>query len=221
MFCEKCGNSLNNQNKCQKCEFQKSNQKMSVLLFLGIFFFPLIFCWFTLKKGYSKISRFLSFGWALFTVFFSIISLTAISSATNKLAEVSQTLNHEEVLISQNNSNHASNSNSSEIIKANPTDIISEYNENEIAADLKYKDKMVEISGRITSIAKDILNKPYITFDSRDEIEFRKVQIYFDKNDQNTLSHLKNGQKITIRGIVSGLMMNVLIHDGEIIEDNT
>ncbi|GAD75040.1 hypothetical protein VAZ01S_018_00160 [Vibrio azureus NBRC 104587] len=44
------------------------NRKVSKLLGIGIIFYPLIFSWFTLRKGYSRKSRILSFGWSLLVV---------------------------------------------------------------------------------------------------------------------------------------------------------
>lgn len=40
-----------------------SNRSVSFLLGLGIVFFPWIFVWFLLRRGYSKQARILGFGW--------------------------------------------------------------------------------------------------------------------------------------------------------------
>ena len=47
-------------------------RKVSILLGMGIFIMPYIFAWFTLREGYSKSARFMSFGWLLFLVFVSM-----------------------------------------------------------------------------------------------------------------------------------------------------
>lgn len=49
-------------------------RKISILLAIGIFMMPYIFAWFTLREGYSKLVRYISFGWLLFLVFLSIQS---------------------------------------------------------------------------------------------------------------------------------------------------
>lgn len=41
------------------------DKKVSIPLAIGIFLIPLIFAWFTLKKGYSTKARVLSFGWLI------------------------------------------------------------------------------------------------------------------------------------------------------------
>lgn len=47
----------------------KLERKVSILLGIGIFLMPYIFAWFTLREGYSKPARFISFGWLLLLVF--------------------------------------------------------------------------------------------------------------------------------------------------------
>lgn len=47
----------------------KFERKVSILLGIGIFIMPYIFAWFTLREGYSKLARFISFGWLLFLMF--------------------------------------------------------------------------------------------------------------------------------------------------------
>lgn len=50
----------------------KFERKVSILLGIGIFLMPYIFAWVTLREGYSKPARFISFGWLLFLVFVNI-----------------------------------------------------------------------------------------------------------------------------------------------------
>lgn len=50
----------------------KIERKVSILLGLGVFLMPYFFAWFTLREGYSKSVRFISFGWLLFFVFVSM-----------------------------------------------------------------------------------------------------------------------------------------------------
>ncbi|HHF0503378.1 TPA: WYL domain-containing protein [Vibrio antiquarius] len=44
------------------------DKSVSVKLRLGIVLLPIVFSWFTLKKGYSTLSRVISFAWLLFTM---------------------------------------------------------------------------------------------------------------------------------------------------------
>ena len=49
------------------------HKKVSIVLWIGIFFFPFIFAWFSLKKDYSYFSKIVSFAWFIFCIL--IISL--------------------------------------------------------------------------------------------------------------------------------------------------
>lgn len=44
------------------------------------------------------------------------------------------------------------------------TELYREYNANEVAADAKYKNKWVQVRGRVASVAKDMAGTPYIAF---------------------------------------------------------
>lgn len=46
-----------------------SERKISILLALGIFFMPQIFCWFLLRHGHSNLSRILGFSWMVIFTF--------------------------------------------------------------------------------------------------------------------------------------------------------
>jgi len=43
-------------------------RKVGILLGIGIFVFPLIFAWFTLRKGHSTSSRVVAFVWLVLTL---------------------------------------------------------------------------------------------------------------------------------------------------------
>ncbi|RZG88539.1 DUF4236 domain-containing protein [Acinetobacter sp. WCHAc060033] len=49
-----------------------TERKVSILLGIGILIMPYIFAWFTLRDGYSKLARFISFGWLFFLVFVNL-----------------------------------------------------------------------------------------------------------------------------------------------------
>lgn len=58
-----------------KVDYKVSDEeasKLTPLLTLGIVFFPYIFSWFTLRKGYSTLSRVLSFIWFTFCIIYII-----------------------------------------------------------------------------------------------------------------------------------------------------
>lgn len=67
------------------------NKKVSVSLAIGIFLIPLIFAWFTLRRGYANSARIISFGW-LITGFMLLAILpsppTEINAAEAEATEI-------------------------------------------------------------------------------------------------------------------------------------
>ena len=94
--------------------------------------------------------------------------------------------------------------------------LVREYSNNEVAADEKYKGKLLVVSGVIDKIGKDIADAMYVELKGGGEFELRGVQCYCD--DSHTLSGLSNGQWVKIRGTCDGLMMNVQLKECEIVK---
>lgn len=89
------------------------------------------------------------------------------------------------------------------------TKLYADYRANEISADNTYKGKLVEVSGTVDNIGKDILDKPYISLKSDDIIG--SVQCMLDDSAVAEAGTLAEGTKVTMRGRVSGLLGNVLV----------
>ena len=100
-----------------------------------------------------------------------------------------------------------SDSNPSVTISASK--LYKEYNENEIAADEKYKGKIIEITGVIRDIGNYIMDNAYITLVGNEY--FRDIQCYF--NEKSVVAKLSKGKRITVIGSCSGLMINVQINN--------
>lgn len=95
----------------------------------------------------------------------------------------------------------------------------SDYKENEVAADAKYKGKLVELSGTVDTIGKDISDTPYIAFETENQYEvINRVQCMFKDGDTQALSAVSKGQKITLRGTVSGSLGNIIVKDCQIVQ---
>lgn len=89
-------------------------------------------------------------------------------------------------------------------ISITASELIAAYDENEVAADGKYKNKNLEVTGTIASIGSGI-NDPYIVL--RDGDSYIGIQCYFE--NQSGLANLKKGDQITIKGIGKGKLLNV------------
>lgn len=83
------------------------------------------------------------------------------------------------------------------------------YEANEVAADTKYKGKILQISGTVEDIGKDITDTIYVTLSVGGE--YTSVQCYFADSHTNDAANLSKGDRVTLKGKCDGLMMNVHI----------
>ncbi|MDR9767659.1 hypothetical protein RJP56_16480 [Shewanella baltica] len=82
----KNSNTANNKSKIEQSTFTVDmlDRKVTPALGLGIFLLPIIFAWFTLRKGYSVRARVISFVWLIF------VCLNAFSDNKPNTAKVSE-----------------------------------------------------------------------------------------------------------------------------------
>ncbi|MFA5750782.1 MAG: hypothetical protein WC898_00625 [Candidatus Paceibacterota bacterium] len=104
-----------------------------------------------------------------------------------------------------------------EAIKVSATTLSNDYSANEVSADQKYKTNLVEISGIVYSIGKDILDTPYVSLKG-DQYGVMNIQCMFSKNNETELAQVTKGQNITLSGTVSGKMMNIIVNDCKIVK---
>lgn len=79
------------------------------------------------------------------------------------------------------------------------------FDENQIAAEDKWKGKLVEFSAEITNITDAGLS-----FSKVASKEFSMAQISCKVADKKELLSLKNGQTVTVRGVVGGQLIGVI-----------
>lgn len=106
---------------------------------------------------------------------------------------------------------NSANSQPVEAIKVTAAELSADYKANEVAADAKYKGRLVEVSGIVDTIGKDILDTPYIAFAAGQYDIIDRVQCMFSKSDEPVLAAVAKGQRITLRGTVSGKLGNILV----------
>lgn len=102
-------------------------------------------------------------------------------------------------------------------IKVSAIALATAYKDNEVAADAKYKGKIVEVTGIVDTIGKDILSTPYITL-STGQYSFESIQCMFSKSDEAQLANVTKGKSMTLRGEVSGKMMNIQVSGCSIVQ---
>ena len=167
---------------------------LSGKLIAGIVLVPIIFVWFTLKKGVSTKAKVLSFLWLF-------IALGALSGQQ-----------------SENPLNTDSSSSSSATIAGSVSapQIYKEYEANEIAADGKYKGKFWSISGTVESIGKDLFDTMYVSLVG-DGVMFG-VQAFFDDSEAGVLGSIQKGTKVEIICKVDGKMANIICKDSKLVQ---
>lgn len=86
-------------------------------------------------------------------------------------------------------------------ISVSATEFIAAYSDNEVAADNKYKDKWLAITGTVESISKDQSDKSYVALSGNG---YRNVRCYLAKNVLDSVATLKKGDIITMKGKGNG-----------------
>lgn len=88
-------------------------------------------------------------------------------------------------------------------VKTTPGEIKKAYADNEVAADSKFKGKVIEIQGKVSSVGKDVLDRPYVVLKEG----FLGLQCLFGKHDSKALAGLKKGQAVTLKCKCEGKSM--------------
>ena len=84
--------------------------------------------------------------------------------------------------------------------------LFSEYEANEVAADLKYKGKVLLVTGVVTDIGKDIFDTPFIEM-SLDQFGLEGVRCKFAEKEVPGIASISKGQTITVKGKGDGKLV--------------
>ncbi len=99
-------------------------------------------------------------------------------------------------------------------IDVSVSQLLSEYKNNEVAADLKYKNKALRVSGIVERVGTDILGTPYVIV-VQNAGDWSGVQCMYPKTSayQQLLATLNTGDPITVTGNCEGypLSLHVLL----------
>lgn len=97
-------------------------------------------------------------------------------------------------------------------VEVKAVDIITAYEENEVAADDQYKDQLLKITGVVKSVGTDVADRAYVMLaDERNEYALLGVQCYFDEENKDSLADLKEGDTVTISGTCEGKVVSVSV----------
>ena len=88
-----------------------------------------------------------------------------------------------------------------------------DYQSNEVSADAKYKGNLVEVTGTVYNVGKDIMGNPYVDLQSS-EYDPLGVQCMFSQSDEAALGSISKGQEIALEGTVSGEVITDVVVNG-------
>lgn len=88
-------------------------------------------------------------------------------------------------------------------------DIFHAYEQNEVAADREYKGELLQVTGVVKSIEKDLRGRPYVTFVIPGQA--RTVQAVFRSGNEHAVAQLAKGAYITVRCLSVGKVFDVVM----------
>ncbi len=97
------------------------------------------------------------------------------------------------------------------------SEIINEFEKNEDAANKKFNGKVVEVVGVVSEKSKDEQGKLNITLQGQD---IAGIGCVFEKAAQSKAATLAEGQEVKIKGICTGILMDVVMVDCVVVENN-
>ncbi len=87
-------------------------------------------------------------------------------------------------------------------IKVTSAELIKSYKENEVAADAKYKGKILEVSGIVNGIDNGISDKEMIVkLSDGQQYSFNDTWCYANESEKDKVLNLKKGSTITVVGM--------------------
>jgi flagellar basal body-associated protein FliL len=102
-------------------------------------------------------------------------------------------------------------------IEVTAVELYSAYEANEVAADLKYKDKILRVTGVVTDISTDPFGYPTVSF-GMDAYNINKVEATFNKSEASNIANLQKGQNITVNGAGNGKSFYVRLKNCTIVK---
>lgn len=95
--------------------------------------------------------------------------------------------------------------------------IISDYQNNEVAAENKYKGNTYTVSGTIQDIGLDVVDNPYIVLSGDMHVTF-----YFHKSEKERIAQMNKGDTIVIEGKCdgAGVILDLTFSDCQVISDD-
>lgn len=87
-----------------------------------------------------------------------------------------------------------------------PKRLLADYEKNEVAADARYKGKVIALPGVVEEIRKSAFDSIFVDVATGDR--FRKVSCNFSKSAEAQVAELEKGQLVQLRGVGGGSVMS-------------
>lgn len=84
-----------------------------------------------------------------------------------------------------------------EVVRVSAMSLFREYDQNEVATDMRLKGKIVEINGRVTAINKDFMDVAYVELQTPNQ--FMSATVRPINSDIDKVSRLRKNQLVTFR----------------------
>jgi hypothetical protein len=84
-----------------------------------------------------------------------------------------------------------------EVVRVAADDLFGQYDNNEVATDIALKGKIVEVTGRVASINKDVFDHMYVSLATRNQ--FMSANMHVVSTDEAKLAALRKGQFAVFR----------------------
>lgn len=111
------------------------------------------------------------------------------------------------------NKPHVNVAKTSSDITINASDLLNDFATDEASANTKYLDKIIEVKGEISSLKIED-GKGIVSLKTNDD--FGSVRCTLSETATQKMNTLKEGDQVTVKGICTGYLMDVILVKSEI-----
>jgi hypothetical protein len=83
-------------------------------------------------------------------------------------------------------------------------ELVKQYQDNELGADAKYKNKLVEVTGKVGKVGKGLMGHPFVQLGTGQDEDLFGVTCYLTEKGVEQATKLQPGAAVTLRGTVMG-----------------
>ncbi|MGC4232490.1 MAG: hypothetical protein QM594_05870 [Niabella sp.] len=96
------------------------------------------------------------------------------------------------------------------LIAVTATSLVEDFNKNEQAANQKYTDKIISVTGNVLHVQADVDGQVTVILESSDPLA--SVTCSFYKDEAPKVKNLTPGQQVRIKGVCTGKLMDVVLN---------